>query len=115
RLARALLEGNALALRDVIEAIGALGHAPRELVCVGGGAKGRLLCQIRADVTGLRVSRPDDVETTARGAAMLAAVGAGLHASVADAARAMAGARSAPAAEPDPERRPVYDELHRRH
>jgi xylulokinase len=113
-LARALLEGNALALRDVIEAIAAAGHSPREVVCVGGGAKGRLLCELRANVTGLPVSRPDDVETTARGAAMLAAVGAGLHASVAAAAHAMAGPRSAPA-EPDPELRPVYDELHRRH
>ena len=53
-----------------------------ELVCVAGGARGDLLRQIRADVTGLPVTRPDDVETTARGAAMLAAVGAGLHADV---------------------------------
>jgi xylulokinase len=113
-LARALLEGNALALRDVIEAIAAAGHPPREIVCVGGGAKGRLLCELRAHVTGLPVSRPDDVETTARGAAMLAAAGAGLHASVADAARAMAGPRSEPCA-PDPLLRETYDALHRRH
>jgi xylulokinase len=113
-LARALLEGNALALRDVIGAIAAAGHAPREVVCVGGGAKGRLLCRLRADVTGLPVTRPDDVETTARGAAMLAAAGAGLHSSPAAAARAMAGARSAPI-EPDPECRALYDHLHERH
>jgi xylulokinase len=113
-LARALLEGNALALRDVIEAIAAAGHAPREVVCVGGGAKGRLLCEMRAHVTGLPVFRPDDVETTARGAAMLAAAGAGLHASVAEAAGAMAGARGEPV-QPDPELCAVYDELHRRH
>jgi xylulokinase len=113
-LARALLEGNALALRDVIEAIGGAGHAPRELVCVGGGAKGRLLCELRAHVTGLPVSRPDDVETTARGAAMLAAAGAGLHADVASAARAMAAPCGEPV-QPDAELREVYDELHRRH
>jgi xylulokinase len=113
-LARALLEGNALALRDVIEAIAGAGHAPSELVCVGGGAKGRLLLQLRANVTGLPVSRPDDVETTARGAAMLAAAGAGLHPSVAAAARAMAGGRGEPV-HPDPELRGVYDDLHRRH
>ena len=58
--------------------------------------------------------RPDDVETTARGAAMLAAAGAGLHPTVAAAARAMAGPRSAPM-EPDPELRGVYDDLHRHH
>jgi xylulokinase len=57
-LARALLEGNALALRDVIEAIGAAGHAPSQVVCVGGGAKGRLLCELRAHITGLPVCVP---------------------------------------------------------
>jgi xylulokinase len=113
-LARALLEGNALALRDVIEAIGGAGHPPSEVVCVGGGAKGRLLCELRAHVTGLPVCRPDDVETTARGAAMLAAAGAGLHPTVAAAARAMAGPRSAHV-HPDPELRAVYDDLHVRH
>jgi xylulokinase len=113
-LARALLEGNALALRDVIEAIAGAGLEPREIVCVGGGARGRLLCELRAHVTGLPVSRPADVETTARGAAMLAAAGAGLFDSVAAAARAMAGPRHEPVL-PDPELRPVYDALHSRH
>jgi len=113
-LARALLEGNALALRDVIEAIAGAGHAPSEVVCVGGGAKGRLLCELRAHVTGLPVCRPEDVETTARGAAMLAAAGAGLHPTVAAAGRAMAGSRHEPT-QPDPELRGVYDDLHRRY
>jgi xylulokinase len=113
-LARALLEGNALALRDVIDAIAGAGHPPSEVVCVGGGAKGRLLCELRAHITGLPVCRPDDVETTARGAAMLAAAGAGLHESVAAAGRAMACPRSEPV-RPDPELRQVYDALHRRH
>jgi xylulokinase len=113
-LARALLEGNALALRDVIEAIGGAGHAPREVVCVGGGAKGRLLCELRAHVTGLPVSVPEDVETTARGAAMLAAAGVGLHPSVAAAGEAMACPRGEPV-QPDPDLREVYDALHRRH
>jgi sugar (pentulose or hexulose) kinase len=111
---RALLEGNALALRDVIEAIAAAGHAPTEIVCVGGGARGRLLLELRAHVTGLPVSRPGDVETTARGAAMLAAAGAGVHPTAAVAARAMAGPREEPCL-PDPELRDRYDALHRRH
>jgi xylulokinase len=113
-LARALLEGNALALRDVIEAIAGAGHAPSQVVCVGGGAKGRLLCELRAHVTGLPVCVPDDVETTARGAAMLAAAGAGLHPSVAAAGTAMACPRGEPI-QPDPALRGVYDDLHRRH
>lgn len=113
-LARALLEGNAFALRDVLAAIQAVGHAPSEIVCVAGGARGDLLRQIRADVTGLPVSRPEDVETTARGAAMLAAAGVGLHADVPAAARSMASPRIAPL-EPNPACREVYDGLYARY
>jgi xylulokinase len=111
---RALLEGNALALRDVLEAIRATGREVNELVCVAGGAKGRLARQIRADVTGLPVSRPDDVETTARGAAMLAAVGAGMYGTVREAGHAMAAPR-VDRIEPDPANAELYDDLHGRY
>jgi xylulokinase len=113
-LARALLEGNAFALRDVLEAIRSAGHPPEQIVCVAGGARGDLLRQIRANVTGLPVTRPDDVETTARGAAMLAAAGAGLHADVRAAAQAMAGPRVEPL-HPEPGMGGVYDDLYRRY
>lgn len=113
-MARALLEGNALALRDVVDAIAASGQPLTRLVCVGGGARGELLLSIRAHVTGLPVCRPHDVETTARGAAMLAAAGAGIHPSVAGAAQAMAGPRTEPVA-PDPELREIYEAMHARH
>ena len=113
-LARALLEGNAFALRDVLEAIRAAGQEPTELVCVAGGARGDLLRQIRADVTGLPVTRPDDVETTARGAAMLAAAGVELHADVPSASRDMASPRSEPLL-PHPEHEELYNALYQRH
>ena len=83
-------------------------------MCVAGGARGDLLRQIRADVTGLPVTRPDDVETTARGAAMLAAAGIGLHTDVRSAGRAMASPRSEPLL-PRSECREVYDALYERH
>jgi glycerol kinase len=73
-----------------------------------------LLLQVRADVTGLPVTRPDDVETTARGAAMLAAVGAGLHGDVRAAAREMRGPRRAHLL-PDAERRSTYAAAHHRY
>jgi xylulokinase len=111
---RALLEGNALALRDVLGAIRDTGREVNQLVCVAGGAKGRLALQIRADVTGVPVSRPDDVETTARGAAMLAAVGAGMYASVREASHAMSLPR-VDRIEPNPANSAVYDELHGRY
>lgn len=113
-LARALLEGNAFALRDVLEAIRSTGLEPSEIVCVAGGARGDLLRQVRADVTGLPVTRPEDVETTARGAAMLAAAGVGLHESVPAAAAAMASPRSEPLL-PRAACAEVYDELYERH
>ncbi len=109
-----MLEGNAFALRDVLDAMGDAGLEPTELVCVGGGARGDLLLSIRADVTGLPVTRPDDIETTARGAAMLAAVGAGLHPDVRAAVGAMAGARREPVL-PDRERRATYAAGHARY
>ena len=97
----------------MLEAIARAPATSRARSCASPAArKGRLLCEIRADVTGLPVSRPEDVETTARGAAMLAAAGAGLYPSVAAAARAMAGPRGEPV-QPDPELREVYDDAAR--
>ena len=87
-LTRALLEGSAFALRDILEAMNAAGLETRRLTIVGGGAKGALWRQIKADVTGLPVRVPANVETTATGAAMLAAVAAGLFSNVAEAASA---------------------------
>ena len=49
----------------------------------GRGREGPLWRQIKADVTGLPVRVPVSVETTATGAAILATVGSGVHATVA--------------------------------
>ena len=73
-LTRALLEGSAFALRDILQAMRDAGLDVRRLTIVGGGAKGALWRQIKADVTGLPVRVPSSVETTATGAAVLAAV-----------------------------------------
>jgi xylulokinase len=84
-MTRALLEGSAFALRDILEAMRSAGLDVRRLTIVGGGAKGALWRQIKADVTGLPVRVPVSVETTATGAAILAAVGTGVCSSVAEA------------------------------
>lgn len=101
-LCRSLLEGSAYALRDVVEAIRAAGLETERLVCVAGGSRSPLVRQLRADATGLPVGWSEDVETTVRGAAMLAAVGAGFHADVPAAASAMARL-AGEEHEPDPE------------
>ena len=79
-MTRAVLEGSAFGLRDILEAMTSAGLDVRRLTIVGGGAKGPLWRQIKSDVTGLPVRVPVSVETTATGAAILAAVGAGVHA-----------------------------------
>ena len=110
-LVRSLQEGNAFALKDVLLAMQSAGAEPRRIVCVGGGARSTMLRSIRADVTGLPVSRCEDVETTARGAAILAAFGAGLHRSVAGACEAMAS----PVVDeirPDESRHALYTGVH---
>jgi xylulokinase len=73
-LARALLEGCAFAMRDVVERLGQLTGPIDHLLLLGGGARSRLWARIRADLTGLPVFLPRQVDTTAVGAALLAAV-----------------------------------------
>ena len=66
-------------------------------------------------MTGVPVTRPDDVETTARGAAMLAAVGAGMYG---DGARGRArdgGAADRAGSSPIPATAEVYEDLHGRY
>jgi xylulokinase len=113
-MTRAVLEGSAYALRDILEGMGSAGLEVRRLTIVGGGAKGALWRQIKADVTGLPVRVPTSVETTATGAAILAAVGAGIHASVADAVAAFV-AYQPDEHLPDPERHAAYGEAYRRY
>jgi xylulokinase len=108
-LMRAVLEGSAYALRDILEAMSGSGLEPRRLTIVGGGAKGPVWRQIKADVTGLPVRIPESVETTAAGAAVLAAVGAGLYASCAEAAERFVAFRSEEH-EPEPEAAAAYEE-----
>jgi len=113
-MTRAILEGSAFALRDIVEAMANAGLDVRRLTIVGGGAKGPLWRQIKADVTGLPVRVPTSVETTATGAAILAAVGAGLHPTVGDAVKAFVEYEP-DEHQPDPERRETYNESYRRY
>jgi len=78
-LARATLEAIAHEVADLVEAMANdLGHAPGKMrMRVDGGASANaLLLELQASYGQVRVERPRDIETTARGAAMLAALGA---------------------------------------
>ena len=86
-MARAVMEGVAFGLRDSVELMAAemeLG----EVRVSGGGASSDLWLRIIADVIGLPVRVVGTAESAAHGAAMLAAVGAGVFDSVAGACEA---------------------------
>ena len=81
-LARATLDGIALEIADLVEAMSNDAGAPIASMRVDGGASANdLLLQVQADVAATEVVRPKVVETTALGAGMLAALGAGMVAS----------------------------------
>jgi glycerol kinase len=77
-IARATLEAIALQAYDAVTAMEAGGVHLQTLRVDGGAAANDLLLQIQADLLGRVVERPAVTETTAQGAAMAAAVGAGL-------------------------------------
>ena len=84
--ARAILEGCAFALRDIIDRFDAMGLGGEELRVVGGGARSRLWLQIKADVTGHPMRAVQGDHATSAGAAMLAGVAAGFFADLDEAA-----------------------------
>ena len=93
QIARAALEAMAHQTSDLAAAFAA-DCAPWHTLRIDGGMSANdWMAQDLADVLDLEVERPAFVETTALGAALCAAVGAGLHASLEDAAQAMRGAR----------------------
>ncbi len=77
-IARATLEAMGNQTADLLEAFARDGVVPSVLKVDGGMVANTWLCQDLADATGLEVVRPANVETTALGAAMVAAVGARL-------------------------------------
>jgi len=87
---RAALEAQAHQTHDLMTAFAGDGAAWQCLRIDGGMSANDWLAQDLADILGLEVERPDFVETTALGAAMLAGVGAGLFGSL-DEASAMRG------------------------
>lgn len=78
-IARACLEGISLSINDLIEAIRLDTGLPiKELRVDGGAVENNLLLDIQASVSRLNIIRPKVIETTAYGAGLAAALGAGL-------------------------------------
>lgn len=78
-IARATLEGIALQNVDILKAMESdSGRHLLRLKVDGGASANNLLMQMQADFLGCRIVRPQIVETTALGSALLAGLGAGM-------------------------------------
>ena len=87
-IARAALEGIALQVMDVLQAMEAdSGITLKELRVDGGACANNLLMQLQADLLNVPVVRPKVAETTALGAAYLAGLAVGYWKNQADIAR----------------------------
>ena len=108
---RAILEGLAYALREAAEKSDKRSKVPiQELRVAGGGSQSDAALQLTADIFGLPVSRPHLYETSGLGAAIDAAVGAGVHPDFTTAVAAMT--RLGETFLPNPETQEVYEGLY---
>lgn len=107
---RALLEATAFGTRTIVEAFNSSSVPVRELVVAGGLLKNRLLMQIYADVTGLRLSTVGSEQAPALGSAIHAAVAAGAYDDVHAASESM-GSDPADVYDPIPENQAAYEGL----
>ncbi|MFV2034653.1 MAG: L-fuculokinase [Halocynthiibacter sp.] len=87
----AVFEGLAFQTREILEAMTNTGARAEKFVMVGGSSNNPTLVQRRANILGLSIEIPDITETATMGAAMLAGLGAGVFADLAEAAASMRG------------------------
>ena len=109
-LVRSILEGAAFGLRHNVEVAAAAGFVATSLACVGGGARSGVWNQIKADVLNRPLHLPQAATGAPLGDAIVAAVGAGLYASM-DAAVAQMVNRGM-AYQPRPQFTERYDALY---
>lgn len=104
-LSRAFLEATGYELAKIVEAFASAGIDTGRIFAVGSGAANRAALAIRANAAGVPLT-PVDIGASARGAALLAGVGAGVYPDLS----AVPGAEaSAVPSTPDPLTRPWYD------
>ncbi len=112
-LYRAILEGLAYALRDGLERSEKRSkERATEIRVAGGGAKSLRMLQLTADVFGRPTARPHTTEASGLGAAIVAAIGLGIHPSAEVAVAEMT--RIGDRVEPSPEAARIHDELYHR-
>jgi sugar (pentulose or hexulose) kinase len=111
-LARAIVEGQAHAMREGRDRIQRATRQPIDrVVVVGAASRSDLVMQVMADVIGVPAMRLHTFEGAGLGAAIAAAAGAGLHPDLRAATAAMA--RPGALFSPRPEAAALYDRMHR--
>ena len=110
---RALIEGTAFGARAIIERLKQYGVPVKRVVCAGGIAeKNPMLMQIYADVTGCTMQVAGSSQACALGAAVAAAVIAGVYKDYPSAQKAMTSLKPV-IYRPKPANRRAYDKLYR--
>ena len=103
-----------MVLCRILDATETLGLSADRIVCMGGGARSALWCQIKADAAGRPVVTTDGYENAcALGAAILAGAAAGLFPGVEAAVRNLV--REDRIYYPDPARTEIYKKLRGRY
>ncbi len=110
-IARAVLEGVAFTIRNMIEVLREIGADVRRIRVVGGGSVSDLWNQIRADVTQTPFERAKVTEGTATGIALLTGLGIGLYQDLGEATRRIAPVERTYL--PDPVNGLIYEKLGR--
>lgn len=105
-LLRSVLEGVGYSVMDIADRLAELGVGVRRVMASGGLARIGAVNQIKADMLGVPVSLTEELETTALGAALVAAVNAGVYGSIEEATRATV--RIGRSFEPDSARTAMY-------
>jgi L-ribulokinase len=115
RIYRSLVEATAYGSRAIVEQIRKHGIPISEVIALGGVArKGGFVMQVTADVLGMPIKVARSEQCVALGAAMFAAVAAGIHGSIAEAQKKMGSGFDMRYA-PDRKRAALYDKLYQRY
>ncbi|MDR0397162.1 MAG: xylulokinase [Oscillospiraceae bacterium] len=110
-LIRAVMEGVTYALNDSVNILRGMGVTLDNVLAVGGGARSGFWRAMLADVFGCPIGVPERTEGAALGAAILAAVGAGLYPNVSDACDRIIKVKSTQ--QPDRENGEAYGKVYR--
>ena len=112
-ITRAIMESLAFLLQECVEVMTSLKVQPQTISMLGGGAKNKLLCQIKADVLGIPTQTMAFAEAALMGSAMLAWVGIEHFRSLEEAASQMI--RIGQKFVPNPDNHRYYEEVYKRY